>query len=334
MSEALKTAAPSLARRTVVLLLVLIALLLGAALPFLPVSAATVTLMTQGTFTAIMATGVGLLIRQCGLVSFGHATFFGLGAYITALLFKHTALHFSVVFFLAVAIPSALGFLIALVIVRQTGVAFSMLTLAVAQVFHEVVLKWRDLAGGDDGMSVKLPPTIFGLPGSTFQNAPTMFFISWSLLVLILFGLYQLSQSRMGRLIFAIRDNEERARFLGHATLLPRAIIFALSAAIGALGGVLFLLYNAYVSPDLLHWTSSGFALVMAIVGGAEFVLGPAIGALVFLFFKDAMGDITVHWQAIMGSVLIVITVWRPRGLAGIALSVLERLKLVAGASK
>jgi branched-chain amino acid transport system permease protein len=334
MSEPVESPASRSASQTTALLLALIALLLGVALPFLSVGAATLTLMTQGTFTAIMATGVGLLIRQCGLVSFGHATFFGLGAYITALLLKHTALHFSVVFVLAIAIPTLLGFLIALVIVRQTGVAFSMLTLAVAQVFHEVVLKWRDLAGGDDGLSVKLPPTIFGLPGTTFQNAPSMFVISWSLLVLILLGLHQLSQSRMGRLIFAIRDNEERARFLGHATLLPRAITFALSAAIGALGGVLFLLYNAYVSPDLLHWTSSGFALVMAIVGGAEFVLGPAIGALVFLFFKDAMGDITEHWQAIMGSVLIAVTVWRPRGLAGIALSVLERLKLVGGSSK
>jgi branched-chain amino acid transport system permease protein len=154
------------------------------------------------------------------------------------------------------------------------------------------------------------------------------------LLVLILFGLYQLSHSRMGRLIFAIRDNEERARFLGHATLLPRALTFALSAAIGAVGGVLFLLYNAYVSPDLLHWTSSGFALVMAIVGGAEFVVGPAIGALAFLFVKDAMGSITDHWQAIMGTVLIVITVWQPRGLAGIAFSLLERIKPGAGASK
>jgi branched-chain amino acid transport system permease protein len=314
-------------KTTLICVLALSSMIGGILVPFLPIGPVNLTLITQGTFTAIMATSVGLLIHQCGLISFGHATFFGLGAYITALLLKNTTLHFTLIVALAIGLPTLFGFLMALVVVRQTGVAFSMLTLAVAQVFHEVILKWRNLAGGDDGMSVQLPKTLLGFDSLIFQTASTMFSISWCLLTAILLGLYLFNQSRWGRLVFAIRDNEERVRFLGHYTLLLRAFVFSLYSAIGALGGVLFLLYNAYVSPELLHWTYSGFALVMAIVGGAEFVLGPALGAMVFLFTKDAMGDITEHWQAIMGVTLIVITVWRPAGLAGIAETQFKKFK-------
>jgi branched-chain amino acid transport system permease protein len=307
-----------------VLYLVFGSLILGVAAPHFPMGAASLTLITQGTFTAIMATSVGLLIRQCGLISFGHATYFGLSAYTTALLLKHTTLHIVFVFFLAIATPTLLGLLMALVVVRQTGVTFSMLTLAVAQVFHEIILKWRDLAGGDDGMSVSLPPILLGLDSRIFQSASSMFTISWSLLTLILFGLFLMSKSRFGRLLFAIRDNEERTRFIGYDTIRPRVIIYSISCSIGALGGFLFLLYNTYVSPELLHWTNSGFALVMAIVGGAEFVVGPAMGALAFLFTKDLMGNLTEHWQSIMGVILILIIVWRPTGLTGALLSIFQ----------
>lgn len=306
--------------------LALLSIGFGLTLPHLVKGPTTMTLLTQGTLNALLATSVGVLIRQCGLVSFGHATFFGLGAYLTGLLLKSSGLPTGLVLFLAVLVPTLLGFVIALVIVRLSGVAFSMLTLAVAQVFHEIVLKWRDLAGGDDGLSVSLPSTVIGLPGSVFQSANSMFVICWTTLSLILFGLAVFSRSRMGRLVHAIRDNEERARFIGYETLLPRALVFAMSAAIGAIGGTLFFLYNGFVSPDLLHWTMSGSALVMAIVGGAEFVVGPAIGALVFLGVKDALGNLTEHWQAIIGVVLIVITVGFPSGLAGILAAVWRRL--------
>ena len=310
-------------------MLVFLSLFFGISAPSLPIDPGTLTLVTQGTFTAIMATSVGLLIHQCGFISFGHATYFGFGAYITALLLKNTTLNSLIIIFTAVAVPTIVGLIMALVVVRQSGVAFSMLTLAIAQVFHEIILKWRDLAGGDDGMSVQLPSTFLGVNSKFFQTASTMFSISWCLLTVIIFGLFCLSKSRLGRLAFAIRDNEERARFIGYDTFMPKVFFYSLSCAICSLGGVLFLLYNTYVSPELLHWTNSGFALVMAIVGGAEFVIGPAIGALIFLFTKDAMGNITEHWQSIMGIALIVITVWRPTGLAGIIASLFEKVKFI-----
>lgn len=304
----------------------LLSIAFGLALPHLVRGPTTMTLLTQGTLNALLATSVGMLIRQCGLVSFGHATFFGLGAYLTGLLLKSSGLPTGLVLLLGVLVPTLFGFVIALVIVRLSGVAFSMLTLAIAQVFHEVVMKWRDLAGGDDGLSVSLPQTVAGLPASVFQSANSMFVICWTTLTLILLGLAIFSNSRMGRLVYAIRDNEERARFIGYETLLPRALVFAMSAAIGAIGGMLFFLYNGFVAPDLLDWTMSGSALVMAIVGGAQFVVGAAVGALVFLGVKDALGNLTEHWQAIIGVVLIVITVGFPSGLAGVFAAAWRRI--------
>jgi branched-chain amino acid transport system permease protein len=310
-------AAPT-ARPTVLGLgIALAAAAVGIVLPLVVASPVALSLATQGLMNAILATSVGFLIRQLGFVSFGHATFFGMGAYTTGLLLKHTGLPLEAIMPLAVALPAALAFLIGLVVVRVSGVAFSMLTLAIAQVFYEIVVKWRDFAGGDDGLSVNLPSRVFGLPTTLFQEPGDMFRIVWVTLVAILFLLFLLARSRFGRLCFAIKDNEERARFIGYRTLLPRAVIFAVSAAIGGVGGVLFLLYNGFVSPDVLHWTMSGSALIMAIIGGAEFLIGPAIGAVVFLAAKDKLGDITEHWQAIIGLALILVTVKWPHGLVG-----------------
>lgn len=295
----------------------LAAAVVGIVLPLLVASPVTLSLATQGLTNAILATSVGFLIRQSGFVSFGHATFFGMGAYATGLLLRHTGLALEVILPLAIALPAALAFVVGLVVVRVSGVAFSMLTLAVAQVFYEIVVKWRDFAGGDDGLSVNLPPQVFGLPTTLFQEPGDMFRIVWVTLVVILFLLFLLARSRFGRLCFAIKDNEERARFIGYRTLMPRALVFAISAAIGSIGGVLFVLYNGFVSPDVLHWTMSGSALVMAIIGGAEFLIGPAIGAVVFLAAKDKLGDVTEHWQAIIGFALILVTVRWPHGLVG-----------------
>lgn len=310
-------AAPAARPAMLALGITAIAIVVGIVIPLVVASPVALSLATQGLMNAILATSVGFLIRQSGFVSFGHATFFGIGAYTTGLLLKHTGLPIEAIMPLAVILPAVLAFLIGLVVVRVSGVAFSMLTLAIAQVFYEIVVKWRDFAGGDDGLSVNLPSRVFGLPTTLFQEPGDMFRIVWITLVVILFLLFLLARSRFGRLCFAIKDNEERARFIGYRTLLPRAAIFAVSAAIGGIGGVLFLLYNGFVSPDVLHWTMSGSALIMAIIGGAEFLIGPAIGALVFLAAKDKLGDVTEHWQAIIGVALILVTVKWPHGLVG-----------------
>jgi len=275
------------------------------------------TLLTQAVITAILATGVGFLIRQNGVVSFGHAAFYGIACYTIVLSLRHGIASPELAIILALIVPTAVAFLLGLVIVRIPGIAFSMLTLAVGQAFFEFAMKARQVTGGEDGLSINLPAQIFGMPTAWFQSPHSMFVISWTILAVIVLVLWYVAESPFGLLTAAIRENEERARFIGYETTLPRVLVLALSAFVVAVAGVLFTLYNIFVSPDVLHWSLSGSALIMAIIGGTQVIWGPTLGAIVYFFAKDLAGDVTEHWQAVIGLILIAVMLVVPAGLGG-----------------
>lgn len=290
---------------------------IGIGIPAAIGSVALLTLMVQATINGIFATSIGMLIRMNGVVCFGQAAFFGLAVYVVALGFTRYQAAPELVIALALLLPSAAAFLLGLGIVRTPGVAFSMLTLAVGQAMYELFLKARSFTGGDDGFNVSYPATLFGLDTALFQRPQPMFVVCWITLVLVVFGLWALYRSRFGRIAIAIRENEERARFVGYGTRMRRAAALALSALIAGIAGVLMVLYSSYASPDFLHWSVSGAALIMAILGGPKLLWGPAFGAILFFFFKDVVGRYTEHWQAIIGATLIVVTVLLPQGIGG-----------------
>ncbi len=306
------------ARVPTFLFVAVVLLAAGVAVPWLVRSQLALTLMTQAVIYAILAVSIGFLIRQNGLASFGHAAFFGMAAYWLALNGRFDWMPAEVAVLVAVMLPALFAFLVGLIIVRLPALSFSMLTLAVAQSLHELMLRWRALAGGDDGMAVRLPSRLFGVGIEMFQSPTTMFVVCWGALVAVIALLTIVASSRFGVLTVAIRENEERARYIGYRTLVPRALVFALSAAAAGLAGVLFSLYNAFVTPGILHWSLSGEALIMAVVGGAHAVWGPALGAVIFFVVKDAAGDLTEHWPAIIGTLLIAVTVLLPQGLSGL----------------
>lgn len=299
----------------------------GLLLPWVVTSVLLMTLLTQAVISGVIATGVGTLIRLNGVVSFGHAAFYGIAGYTIALSLKHHWMSAELAIIVALLLPTLLAFLLGLVIVRIPGVAFSMLTLAVGQAFHEFAVKARPVTGGDDGLAIALPGNIFGLSVGVFQRPQAMFVVCWIVLVVVLFCLYALSRSRFGRVIEAIRENEERSRFIGFQTIVARALVFAISGFIAALAGILFALYNAFVAPEVLHWSLSGSALIMAIIGGPRLLWGPAFGAVVFFFFKDVAGNLTEHWPAMIGVTLIVVTVLLPAGIGGAALRLVRRFR-------
>lgn len=290
----------------------------GCAFPFIVSSPLTLSLLTQALIGALLATGVGFLVRQNGMVSFGHALFYGLGGYMLGVGIGRNLVSAELALVLALVVPTMLAFLLGLVITRIPGVAFGMLTLSCAQAFYELALKVRTLANGDDGLAITFPKRIFGLDVSALQDPHSMFVICWIVLMLALGGLWLLMRSDFGLLTSAIKANEERARFIGYETLVPRAVVYAISALLAAIAGVLATFYNAFISPDMLHWTLSGSALIMAIIGGTGAVWGPALGAVVFFYIKEIAGDATEHWPAVIGTILIVVTVFVPAGLSGL----------------
>jgi branched-chain amino acid transport system permease protein len=288
-------------------------------------------LLTQAIIYAVFAIGVGLLLRQNGMVSFGHALFFGSAGYFVGILLQLKWMPAEAAIAVTLLALTLMALVMGLVIVRVPGVAFGMLTLAIGQMFYLTASRSRGLTGGSDGMSIDWPATLFGLPMSQLVKPDVMFLICWVTLVGVLLLLALLLRTRFGSITEAVRDNEERARFIGIRTLLPRAAVYALSATVTGVAGLLSALNTGFVSPENLHWSLSGVALMMVVVGGHKVLWGPALGAVVYFLAKDILGHYADHWMAIFGITLIAVIVFSPTGIAG-ALAKLVRGQGAPGA--
>jgi branched-chain amino acid transport system permease protein len=296
----------------------LAALGLGAVVAFGVSSSTLLSLLTQSIIYAVFALGVGVLLKQNGMVSFGHALFFGGASYLIGILLQLQLMSAELAILVTLLAVTAAAFLIGLVIVRVPGVAFGMLTLAIGQMFFLSASRARGLTGGADGMNIDWPSRLFGFPMSQMLKPATMFLVCWSTLVVVMFLLAWLMRTRFGGITEAVRDNEERARFIGINTLLPRAAVYALSALVTSVAGVLSAMNTGFVSPESMHWSLSGVALMMVVVGGFKALWGPAVGAVVYFMFKDILGEHATHWMTIFGMALIAVIVFSPTGVAGL----------------
>jgi branched-chain amino acid transport system permease protein len=294
------------------------ALGVGAVLASAVASGTVLSLLTQATIYAVFAIGVGLLLRQNGMVSFGHALFFGCSGYAVGIILQMHLMSAELAIIATLAGLLVIAFAMGLVMVRVPGVAFGMLTLAVGQMFFLTASRSRGLTGGADGMNIEWPNSLFGISMSVLTKPSSMFLLCWTTLVLVVLLLSLLLHTRFGSITEAVRDNEERARFVGIRTLLPRAAVYALSALVTGVAGLLSALNTGFVSPENLHWSLSGVALMMVVVGGYKALWGPALGAVVYFLAKDILGDFASHWMAIFGVALITVIVFSPTGLAGI----------------
>ncbi len=308
------------------------ALAVGAAAAFGIGSSTVLSLLTQATIFAVFSLGLGLLLRQNAVVSFGHALYYGTSGYIVAMLLQAKAVSPEAAIVIAIVGLTVGAFVIGLVMVRVPGVAFSMLTLAVGQMAYLTASRARGVTGGADGMNVEWPSTLFGVSINLISKPGPMLMVCWTVLVLLMLGLAFILRSRFGAITEAVRDNEERARFINIRTLVPRAAVYALSAGITSVAGVLAALNTSFVSPEALHWSLSGVALMMVVVGGTKVLWGPALGAAVYFLAKDVLGDNSQHWMAIFGTALIVVIVFAPHGLSGILMRLVARRKAPAPA--
>ncbi len=303
----------------------------GAAIMQLTPSSSLLGMFTQAVIYAIFALGVGVLLKQNGLVSFGHALYFGAAGYgmgiILALDWMPAEWAIPVVL-LAIGV---LAFFIGLVIVRVPGIAFGMLTLAIGQMVYLMATRARGLTGGADGMSINWPTTVFGLPQSMLLKPAMLFMIAWTVMVLVTFVLLWVLRTRFGSITEAIRDNEERARFIGITTTVPRAAVYALSAVVTGVAGVLSSFNTGFVSPESLHWSVSAITLLMVVVGGFKRAIGPIVGAIVYFLFKDLLGEYATHSMALFGAALIAVIVFSPDGIVGAVERLFKRGSLQGG---
>ncbi len=263
---------------------------------------------------ALAATSLNLVIGFGGMVSFGHAAFFGAGAYSVAILAECGVFSAAVAWPLAVAVAAVLALLIGTISLRTRGVYFIMITLAFAQMAFYLVVSMKSW-GGDDGLSL-LQRSTFG--GLDLKDDTTFYFVVLAALTVVLFALDRLAHSRFGRVIQSIRENETRMEALGYPVFAYKLVCFVIGGALAGLAGALLVNQTGLASPNLLHWMQSGTLMVMVVIGGVGSVFGGVVGAGVLLLCEEVFVEISPHWPIGLGLVLIAVVLWAPLGVAGL----------------
>ena len=263
---------------------------------------------------AIFAMSLDLLLGFTGLMSLGHAAFFGLGAYAVAILGTQFGLNAWLGLAAGVVVAGAGAALIGFFCVRTGGIPFLMLTLAFSQLVFSVALKWRDVTGGSDGMAIAEQPSFFGF--SLSKSLP-MYFMALSFFAVAYWGLRRLLNSPLGHAFVGIRENEQRMSAIGYPTRAYKLIAFTIAGAVAGVAGGLYAIFNGFISSDAVYWTASGDILIMTMLGGAGTLIGPAIGTAVFLLMKNVASSYSEHWLSIIGVTFICCVMFFPGGLWG-----------------
>jgi branched-chain amino acid transport system permease protein len=272
---------------------------------------------------ALFATSLNLLVGYSGLVSFGHAAYFGIGAYTTGLLMKKLALPFALAFPAAGVLAGLLALVFGFFCVRLTRIYFAMLTLAFAQIVWAICFKWNELTGGEQGMpDIPYPELAWmgRLPLlGDLRTSDHFYLLTVGLVALCLWLLRRIVRSPFGRLLTTIRENPERAEFIGVNVRRYELAAFVLAGAFAGLAGGLFGIFNRGVFPDFAYWTKSSEVLIMTLLGGMGTFFGPAVGALALILLNQQITSYTEYWPFVLGTILVVLLFVFPGGLAGAA---------------
>ena len=259
----------------------------------------------------LFAVSLNLLLGYGGLVSFGHAAYFAIGAYVCAILLTKYQMPFVVAFGSAVAASALAAFVIGAFCVRLSKIYFAMLTLAFAQFVWAIAFKWIDMTGGDTGLiGVKVPGLL---------TEPTNFYL---FAVVIVAGsmaiLWVIVNSAFGRVLVATRENATRAEFVGVDVRRMQLLAFVISGTFTGVAGALFCLFNRSVYVETAYWTQSAEVLIMAVLGGIHSFIGPALGAGALILLHRITEEFTEYWPTVLAVILLLVLFALPNGLIGL----------------
>ena len=322
-------AAPAVFRWPSGLAAFLVIMVAMAGLPFV-VSTYMLTLMVPFFGFAIALLGFNLLFGYTGLLSFGHAMFIGVGAYAAAAMTsKLGVLSIEGILLAAAAAAVAIALPVGFLCVRYTRIFFGMLTLAFGMLFHSILFKFYGLTGGDQGMRV-VRPLLFGMEfegGKTAFITGPFYYYALGLLTLLGFVMWRIVRSPFGLHLTAIRENPQKAAYLGVTVSRMRLAAFVISGVYGAIGGVILAVSIGLADPEMVYWTQSGNLVFMAVLGGTGTFAGPVVGGLAFVLLQDTVMSATQYWRFVMGGILVLLVIFFPRGIAGLFGDALARLK-------
>ena len=296
-----------------------------------PIHPGFIDLATTVLAFALFALGFNMLFGHLGELSFGHAMFFAISAYATALftkgydvkVFGHEfafagSTNAALSLIVAMALVLVWAFLLArLIVPRSSGIYFSMITLAFAQVIYFVAFRWSDLTGGEDGLQAVSRPQIPGTPAGWLGDATHVYAFAAVVAFLGIAANYWILNSNFGSVLHAIRENKQRARFLGYDVDKYRVNAFVISALFPALGGWLWTYFQQAINPDASSIDYSGRVVMMSLLGGIHSFVGPIVGSLVYWDLQNRVSGLTVYWPASIGILFAVFVIFAPDGIAG-----------------
>lgn len=283
----------------------------------------------------LYAVGFNLLFGYTGLLSFGHAAFFGVGSYLTGISIVHFNLPWLAAIGVGVAAATLAGLVIGYLAIRTRGIYFSMVTLALGQIVYYAFYKADRWTGGENGLrGIKVEPMdLFGIR-LDFLNPLTKYYMILAFVAAALWLVSRILNSPFGAVIEAVRENEKRTAACGFDVARTKLLVFVISAGVCGLAGTLRALHLSIVPIDSLHYLQSGQGVMMCLLGGMGTFFGPFIGAAVFLYLEDVITTITTHWMAVVGVVFIVFVLFFPRGIWGSILHWVQRRMINHGAVK
>ena len=274
---------------------------------------------TEVLILGLFAMSFNLIYGYMGQISFGHAAFFGLGAYATAMLFRYfsggtgaiTTWQFFITLLVGPPVAALGSFIVGIFVIRLTGIYFAILTLAFGELIFFIVFSWYGFTGGDDGIQRLLPPPIF-------RNAAVYYYFTLAIVALATFIMWRITRSPFGYVLRCMRENPLRTRFLGINIKLYMLVNFVVAGTFAGIAGSLWGPFTRSVGPLLLGWQEGGIAVFMTLIGGAGYFVGPFLGSIVYTFLHAYVTGFTVYWPLTIGVVILLIVIFSPGGLMGI----------------
>lgn len=281
-----------------------------------------VRLATEALIFGGLALSVDLLLGRTGLLPLGQALFFGLGAYVSALVLQHWAASFWLALAVTVALSALIGLAGGLIAIRSKGVYFALISFGLAQVVSKVVFNTRELGASDGIIGV---PAATVLPGLNSADPLGFFLVTLAFIAALYLGLRHLMGTPLGRLLDAIRVNEHRVAFLGFDPWRYKLAAFVAAACMAGASGALYPMLRGFVSPELMFFQVSGQAVINVIVGGTGTLIGPLYGSALLTGLRSVVGSFTTHHHIVIGLLFVVVVIVLPRGLVGSSLPRLQR---------
>jgi branched-chain amino acid transport system permease protein len=277
----------------------------------------TISILSEILILAIFAISLNILVGYTGLVSLGHAAFFGVGAYSSSLIAIHVTtnvwISLAVSLFTSLIVAGIIGYFCN----KVHGFYFLMLTLAFSQMIYAVVHEWKEVTGGDNGLSSIPKPSLF--EGVAISEPLHLYFFIFIVFTVVFYVVKRFVQSPLGAVLVGIRENETRMRSMGYNTTFYKNLVFIVAGGLGGVSGSLYSYFNGFVSPEDVFWTTSSEVLIMVLIGGAGTLLGPVLGAAFIVVLETFISSYTDQWMMIIGVTFILFVIFVPKGIVGIS---------------